>query len=64
MLAVQRGRVPPTLNFEQHDSEAAHWSWEHVHTVSRKTPIRAAISNSFGFGGTNASLLFRRLDCA
>ena len=51
-----QGVAPPTLNLEQPDPlfESAFMPL----TAAKKMPIRAAISNSFGFGGTNASLLF------
>jgi len=56
VLAIHHGVAPPTLNLEQPDPlfEGAFTPLSAV----RKTPIRAAISNSFGFGGTNTSLLF------
>lgn len=51
-----QGVAPPTLNLEQPDPlfEGAFMPL----TASKRMPIRAAISNSFGFGGTNTSLLF------
>ncbi|CAL5023410.1 unnamed protein product [Urochloa decumbens] len=56
VLAIHHGVAPPTLNLEQPDP-----LFEGAFTplaAARKMPIRAAISNSFGFGGTNTSLLF------
>ena len=58
-LAVARGAVPPTINYETPDPEC---DLDCVPNVARKVPIRAALNNSFGFGGTNASLLFTRHD--
>jgi len=58
-LAVARGAVPPTINYETPDPEC---DLDCVPNVARKIPIRAALNNSFGFGGTNASLLFTRHD--
>jgi len=58
-LAVARGAVPPTINYETPDPEC---DLDCVPNVARKVPIRAALNNSFGFGGTNASLLFARHD--
>nr|CAB3445987.1 unnamed protein product [Digitaria exilis] len=55
-LSSTKGVAPPTLNLEQPDP-----LFEGAFTplaTARKMPIRAAISNSFGFGGTNTSLLF------
>ncbi|KAM3240959.1 hypothetical protein ACQJBY_054167 [Aegilops geniculata] len=56
VLAIHHGVAPPTLNLEQPDPlfEGAFMPL----TAAKRMHIRAAISNSFGFGGTNASLLF------
>uniref|UniRef100_A0A0D9VDC5 beta-ketoacyl-[acyl-carrier-protein] synthase I n=1 Tax=Leersia perrieri TaxID=77586 RepID=A0A0D9VDC5_9ORYZ len=58
VLAIHHGIAPPTLNLEQPDPlfEGAFMPL----SSRKKMPIRAAISNSFGFGGTNTSLLFSR----
>ena len=53
--AVQTGDLPPTLNLE--DPEEAVRDFDLVPLMSRKREIRNAMSNSFGFGGTNASLI-------
>jgi 3-oxoacyl-[acyl-carrier-protein] synthase II len=53
--AVQTGEVPPTLNLE--DPEEAVADFDLVPLKSRKRAVRNAMSNSFGFGGTNASLI-------
>jgi 3-oxoacyl-[acyl-carrier-protein] synthase II len=53
--AVQTGEVPPTLNLE--DPEEAVADFDLVPLKSRKREVRNAMSNSFGFGGTNASLI-------
>ena len=55
--AVHEGVVPPTINRDVPDPEC---DLDCVAEGARKMPIRAALNNSFGFGGTNASLLFRR----
>ncbi len=54
-LAVHNGQVPPTINLE--DPEDL-YDLDFVPNRSRKMKIRHALNNSFGFGGTNASLLF------
>ncbi|KAJ3679048.1 hypothetical protein LUZ60_017059 [Juncus effusus] len=56
VLSIHHGIAPPTLNVEKLDPvfEGAYAPLVHP----KKMPIRAALSNSFGFGGTNASLLF------
>jgi len=57
VLAIQRGILPPTINLDNPDSE---YPLNHIPHTSRQMNINAALSNSFGFGGTNASLIFRR----
>jgi nodulation protein E len=57
VLAVERGRVPPTANYTQPDPEC---DLDYVPNQGREKRIRAAISNSFAFGGLNAVLLVRR----
>jgi 3-oxoacyl-[acyl-carrier-protein] synthase II len=56
-LAVRDGIVPPTINYETPDPTC---DLDCVPNVARRMPIRAALNNSFGFGGTNASLLMTR----
>ncbi len=58
-LAVHHQVVPPTINLEQPDPDC---DLDYVPGTSRPTPIRYALSNSFGFGGTNAALLFKRYE--
>jgi 3-oxoacyl-[acyl-carrier-protein] synthase II len=58
-LAVHHQEVPPTINIDEPDPEC---DLDYVPHRSRKMPIRYALSNSFGFGGTNAALLFRRME--
>ena len=61
VLSLRDQIVPPTANLEHPDPECG---LEGVSTRPRALPIRAVLSNSFGFGGANASLVFRRLDGA
>jgi 3-oxoacyl-[acyl-carrier-protein] synthase II len=58
VLAIANGVVPPTINLEDPDPEC---TLDYVPNVSRERRVRHAISNSFGFGGTNVSLLFSGL---
>ncbi len=58
-LAVHHQRIPPTINLEEPDPEC---DLDYVPNTARTMPIEYALSNSFGFGGTNAALLFKRLD--
>jgi 3-oxoacyl-(acyl-carrier-protein) synthase len=57
VLAVQRGVIPPTINYETPDPDC---DLDYVPNEMRRASLRYALSNSFGFGGTNASLLFKR----
>jgi 3-oxoacyl-[acyl-carrier-protein] synthase II len=59
VLAVRDGIAPPTINLD-HPAEGC--DLDYVPHKARNMDIRAAVSNSFGFGGTNGSLLFRRYD--
>ncbi len=56
-LVVHHGKVPPTINYENPDPEC---DLDVVPNKVREVPVEHAISNSFGFGGTNACLLFKR----
>ena len=58
-LAVKRQMIPPTINLENQDSEC---DLDYVAGSTRNQSIDYALSNSFGFGGTNAVLLFKRCD--
>jgi 3-oxoacyl-[acyl-carrier-protein] synthase II len=59
-LAVHERVLPPTINYEVEDPEC---DLDYIPNESREAPdLRAAISNSFGFGGHNASIVLRRFD--
>jgi 3-oxoacyl-[acyl-carrier-protein] synthase II len=58
-LAVYHQRVPPTINLDNPDPEC---DLDYVPHTGRDMPIRYALSNSFGFGGTNAALLFKKYE--
>jgi 3-oxoacyl-[acyl-carrier-protein] synthase II len=57
-LAVKDQVAPPTINLTQPDPEC---DLDYVPNAARKMKIDVAVSNSFGFGGTNGSLVFRRV---
>lgn len=59
VLAIKDQVAPPTINLENPSEDC---DLDYVPKVARDMSIKAALSNSFGFGGTNASLLFSRLD--
>jgi 3-oxoacyl-[acyl-carrier-protein] synthase II len=58
-LSVYHQRVVPTINLDAPDPDC---DLDYVPHTSRPMPIRYALSNSFGFGGTNAALLFKKFD--
>ena len=55
-LTIKHGIIPPTMNHETHDPEC---DLDWVPNKARQSKVRTAMSNSFGFGGTNASLIFK-----
>jgi nodulation protein E len=57
LLALQKGLVPPTANFTSADPGC---NLNVVPNVSQQVPIQTAISNTFAFGGLNATLVFKR----
>jgi 3-oxoacyl-[acyl-carrier-protein] synthase II len=59
VLTIKNGIIPPTINYENPDPDC---DLDYVPNVSRKAEVRTALTNSFGFGGTNAALLFRRYE--
>ena len=59
ILAIRDQVAPPTINLENPGEGC---DLDYVPNVARKMPIRVALSNSFGFGGTNGSLIFRALE--
>lgn len=60
VLSLRDGIVPPTINLTEVDPECE--GLDYVPDKARKMEINYALSNSFGFGGTNATLVFKRLD--
>jgi 3-oxoacyl-[acyl-carrier-protein] synthase II len=56
-LALHHGLLPPTINYETPDPEC---DLDYVPNQARKVDVEYALSNAFGFGGTNATLAFRR----
>lgn len=58
-LSIHNGMMPPTINLDNPDPEC---DLDYVPNTARKADIRCALSNSFGFGGTNACLLFKRFE--
>jgi 3-oxoacyl-[acyl-carrier-protein] synthase II len=57
--AMRRGVIPPTINYEHPDPEC---DLDYVPNEARRADVRVALKNSFGFGGQNACLLFKRFE--
>ncbi len=57
-LSIERGVVPPTINLATPDPAC---DLDYVPNTSREMPLQTALSNSFGFGGQNASLIMMRV---
>jgi 3-oxoacyl-[acyl-carrier-protein] synthase II len=58
-LSIRDQIIPPTINLENPEPEC---DLDYVPNKARETVIRAAISNSFGFGGTNAVLAMKKFE--
>ena len=59
VLALERGLLPPTINYEVPDPEC---DLDYIPNEARPADIDIAVSNSFGFGGHNACVVFKRWD--
>ena len=55
--SLKTGVIHPTINYETPDPDC---DLDYVPHTAREMPIEAALSNSFGFGGTNGTLVFTR----
>ena len=58
LLTIKQGIIPPTINYETPDPEC---NLDYVPNVARQAKVKTALSNSFGFGSTNATLIFGQL---
>ena len=56
MLALKHDFIPPTINYQVKDEE---WDLDIVPNKGRNTPVHYVMSNSLGFGGHNASIIFK-----
>ena len=59
VLSIKEGMIPPTINYEYPDPEC---DLDYVPNQGRKAEVKLALSNSFGFGGTNACLVLKRFE--
>ncbi|MGD0586425.1 MAG: beta-ketoacyl-ACP synthase II [Oryzomonas sp.] len=57
-MAMEKGVIPPTINYDEPDPEC---DLDYTPNTAREARIEYAMSNNFGFGGTNASLLFKKV---
>jgi len=58
-LAIRDGKLPPTINYDVADPEC---DLDYIPNESRDADVRVAVSNSFGFGGHNASIVLKRVE--
>ena len=61
VLAIRDQIAPPTINLHEQDFDSG-CDLDYCANEARKTEIRAVASNSFGFGGTNGTLVFKRYE--
>jgi 3-oxoacyl-[acyl-carrier-protein] synthase II len=59
VLAIHRGKLPATINYNTPDPEC---DLDYVANEAREAPVEYALTNGFGFGGTNAALVFRHFE--
>jgi 3-oxoacyl-[acyl-carrier-protein] synthase II len=59
ILSIRDGKLPPTINYEVEDPEC---DLDYIPNESRDADVRVAVSNSFGFGGHNASIVLKRFE--
>jgi 3-oxoacyl-[acyl-carrier-protein] synthase II len=61
VLAIEKGVIPPTINLDNVDPACAALGLNFTPRSAVKKRVDASVTNSFGFGGTNASLVFGRV---
>ncbi len=58
IMAVNEGIIPPTINLENQDPEC---DLDYTPNIAKEKPVNIAMSNSFGFGGTNSTVIFKKI---
>ena len=58
IMAIKEGIIPPTINLQNQDPEC---DLDYTANVAKERPIEIAMSNSFGFGGTNSTIIFKKI---
>ena len=62
VLALKNDIVPPTINFAEDDQDPeVDYNLTFTFNTAQKRPLRAVLSNTFGFGGHNAAVIFRKI---
>ena len=59
VLTIVNGIMPPTINYQDVDAEEG-MDLDYVPNTARKAEVKVAMSNNFGFGGHNASIIFKK----
>ncbi|MBI2902604.1 MAG: beta-ketoacyl-ACP synthase II [Candidatus Methylomirabilis oxyfera] len=59
VLTIHHGLIPPTINYDEPDPDC---DLDYVPNKARQAEVRVALTNSFGFGGTNATLVFKKYE--
>ena len=58
IMSMQNDIIPPTINYTTKDEEC---DLDYVPNIARKAKLQTVMSNSFGFGGTNGSIIFKKI---
>lgn len=63
ILAIKEGIVPPTINHDEEDKDPdIDYNLDFTFNQAKKREVRAAMSNTFGFGGHNATIIFKKFE--
>jgi 3-oxoacyl-[acyl-carrier-protein] synthase II len=59
IMAMENSIIPPTINQEENDENC---DLDYIPNEARKQDVKICMSNSFGFGGTNGAVIFKKVD--